>query len=365
MHTPIKHLLLGLLSLMAWEASANDQPGMPVVEGKCKWVSSSNLKPPIIFIRRVDAPLYVPRDASLGSPIGPPRMQKTTMPEGGSIYVSCLGDLSNDPVEMKVTALADIFPDPVPGFPDGHVLKTNVKGVGAVFEMRFPFTHHNNAFNPDDGHTFIPFSATSRALPGFAVQLVAFNDTLTLVKIGDIEPGVHVVNVPVARAYSPYPNIGEVFHATLSATVIQPGCQIVGDPVTPNPVELGDWDRADFTGPGFTTATQSLRIKLSGCQSDPADPSNVSLELTPTDGSQMLVPDQGVLSLNNGGNDAGFGIQVVKADGSPMPLGQELPMTALAPGDMELTLGAHFYQTEAKVRPGEATGALNFTLRLR
>jgi type 1 fimbria pilin len=367
MHTSIKTLLLGLLPLMAWDASATDQAGMLPLKADCRWISMSGTPPtpPLIFIRTVPGVSYVPRNAAPGTVIGTARMYNATPPQGDPFRLRCTGDLSVDPVPMQVTALAAIFPDPLPGFRDGHVLKTNVEGVGAVFEMGLPFTNHQNAFNPDNGHAFIPFTATARHPVAFPVELGYFNSYLTLVKIGDIAPGMHVVDLPVARAYSTYPGIGEVFHTSLQATVIQPGCQIIGDPVTPNPVELGHWDRADFTGPGFKTATQAVRIKLSGCQSNPGDPSNVSLELTPTDGSQMLMPDQGVLSLNNGASDAGFGIQLVKEDGSPLALGQELPMAMLGPGDMELKMGAHFYQIDAAVKPGEATGAVNFTLRFR
>ncbi|WP_449431757.1 fimbrial protein [Pseudomonas putida] len=269
-------------------------------------------------------------------------------------------------MHFTLASLAPIFPHPLPPFRDGHILKTNVEGIGVVVHLRYPFDGlWVNGAKPDNGHSFIPFTATAAHNLGGGMELGMMDHLITLVKTGDIEPGVHVIDAPLAHGTLSFNNIGDMFFLSLSATVIQPGCQIIGDPVTPNPVELGDWDRADFTGRGFTTTTQALRIKLSGCQSDPSNPSNVSLELSPTDGSQILDPDKGLFSLNNGSNDAGLAIQLVKDDGSPMPLGRELPMQVLGTGDMELKLGAHFYQTEATVKAGEATGAVNFTLRFR
>lgn len=272
------------------------------------------------------------------------------------------------PMRFRLVQQVPIFPTPLPPFEDGHILMTNVDGIGARVTLSRPFDGRvPNHFDPDDGHTVVPFSSSLNRPNGLGTEVgqLLMND-ITLIKTGNIAPGAHTVDTLLFRGYQDFDGIGEVFNYRLTATVIQAQCQIIGDPVTPNPVDLGTWDRSDFTGPSFTTRTEVFQIALTSCQTDSFGLTRVSIELDPTNGSRPIDPDNGIFSLSNDdAGDAGVAIQVVNDDGSPLPLNREVYLLPITPGNMALKFGAHFIQTSAQVKAGAAEGAVNFTLRYR
>lgn len=332
----------------------------------CKW--SGTGPTPMVFTRNLNT-LHIAKDAPLGGVIGEVTGGFTLADGGGNLKLSCNTDGKPlTPMRFRFVAQAPIFPDPLPPFEDGHVLKTNIEGIGARVKLSAPFDGTaGNYFVPDLGHTLVPFSTSLTKPIGFDVDVgrLLFND-ITLIKTGDIAPGAHSVSTRLFRGIQDFESIGDVLEYRVTATVIQAQCQIIGDPVKPNPVDLGSWERSDFTGPPFTTRTAGFEIALTSCQTDPAGLTQVSIELDPTNGSRPLDPDNGIMSLSNDAtNDAGIAIQVVMEDGSPLPLNREVTLLPISPGSMALKFGAHFIQTAAKVRAGEAKGAVNFTLRYR
>jgi type 1 fimbria pilin len=332
----------------------------------CKWNGAG--PQPMEFVRDLST-LHIAKDAPLGSVIAEITDGFTIVKGGTNLTLSCLSDGNPpSPMQFKFVAAAPIFPTPLPPFEDGHVFKTNVDGIGARVKLSRPFNGGaSNRYWPDQGHTLVPFSASLTQATGFFADVtrLLYND-ITLIKTGDIPPGQHDVDTLLFRAMYDFQGIGEVFNYTVRAKVIQAQCQIIGDPVKPNPVDLGSWELSDFTGPPFTTSTTAFEIALTSCQTDPSGLTQVSIELDPTNGSRPLDPANGIMSLSNdASDDAGIGIQVVKEDGSPLPLSREVTLLPISPGSMALKFGAHFIQTDTKVRAGEAKGAVNFTLRYR
>jgi type 1 fimbria pilin len=323
----------------------------------------------MVFVRNLNT-LHIAKDTPPGSVIGEVKGSFTLVEGGGNLRLSCNTD-GNPLTPMRYRFVADtpVFPDPLPPFEDGHVLKTNIEGIGARVKLFGPFDGSaSNYFVPDQGHTLVPFSTSLNKPIGFSADIgaVLYND-ITLIKTGNIAPGAHTVNTLLFRGIQDFEGIGEVLNYRIAATVIQAQCQIIGDPVKPNPVDLGSWELSDFTGPPFTTRTEAFEIALTSCQTDPAGLTQVSIELDPTNGSRPLDPDNGIMSLSNDAtDDAGIAIQIVRDDGStPLPLSREVKLLPISPGNMALKFGAHFIQTAPKVKAGEAKGAVNFTLRYR
>jgi type 1 fimbria pilin len=141
-----------------------------------------------------------------------------------------------------------------------------------------------------------------------------------------------------------------------------------GNPVSADPVQLGEWDSADFTGPGYTTPAVPFSITLSNCETDTSGAvvATANIVLDGVKGSTPVgPPTSGVFSLTSDSAAEGVGIQVLKADGvTAMPLQTEVPMMAITSGNIVLNFNARFYQTGASsaIRPGIAKGALSFTI---
>ena len=356
----------GLLTALAMHAA----PALAIAPADpnnyCQWSGTGSQ--PMSFVRRLNT-VHVPKDAPVGSVISEITGGFTIVEGGGDRRLTCFS-LSGPPVPMRFRLVAEtpIFPTPLPPFADGHVLKTNIEGIGAHITLAKPYNgRDSNDFDPDQGHTMIPFTSSLNRPNGLGtiVGALLYNN-ITLIKTGNIAPGTHPVDTLLFRSYQDYDNVGEVLNYRVTATVVQSQCQIIGDPVKPNPVDLGTWERSDFSGPPFTTPTAAFEIALTSCQTDPGGLTQVSIELDPTNGSRPVDPDQGILSLSNDATgDAGVAIQVVKDDGSPLPLNREVPLLPISPGNMALRFGAHFIQTDAQVKGGDAKGAVNFTLRYR
>lgn len=343
-------------------------PGLALADpdNYCRWSGTGPV--PMVFVRDLST-LHIAKDAPLGGVIGESTGGFTIVEGGGNRKLSCNTNGSpSSPMRYRFVADAPIFPDPLPPFEDGHVLKTNIEGIGARVKLHAPFDGSaTNYFVPDLGHTLVPFTTSLTKPIGFSADQgrLLVND-ITLIKTGNIAPGVHTVNTLLFHGIQDFEGIGEVLNYRVTATVIQAQCQIIGDPVKPNPVDLGSWELSDFTGPPFTTRTEAFEIALTSCQTDPKGLTQVSIELDPTNGSRPLDPTNGIMSLSNDPtDDAGIAIQVVREDGSPLPLNREVTLLPISPGSMALKFGAHFIQTDAKVRSGEAKGAVNFTLRYR
>ncbi|RMQ73401.1 Fimbrial protein [Pseudomonas syringae pv. tomato] len=332
----------------------------------CYWLSSPGMKE----FRRDIGTIYIPRDAKIGSVIGKIDMEAYT-PDLARLSAACAND-GTALLEFRATATAPIHSgglEPINGEDiNGKVLKTNISGVGIRVKLEHPYSGGcNNCFTPVDGNPVVPFLALNEynnlLVP---ISIVGLRNFITLVKIGPIPPGPNVLDGSELWSGS-LTALGKVMRYGVTGTVIQAQCT-VGAPSSAAPVQLGDWDRAEFTGPGFTTTKVPFHIALSNCETDTGAGfiATAHVQLDGVDGSAPVGPvNSGVFSLTTDSQARGMGIQVLKADGStPMELQTEVPLIAITPGNMSLNFYARFYQTEAssEVRPGKAKGALSFTL---
>lgn len=249
-----------------------------------------------------------------------------------------------------------------------RILQTNVPGVGAVIVMRKEFDGNVNLpkFVPDTD-TQVPF--TSRWYHSHS-SMREFSGSwldVLLIKTGRIPAGVYQLDPghTLFRGRLTSPRLsGETVRLGLAGTIISTGCDLPNDPVTPHPVDLGEFEAADVSGPGASTAPVPFKINISQCEPPPegAIP-HVHLRLSTTNGSLPITPDQGTFTAGTGSTASDVAFQVLRQDGlTPMPLGVEVPMMALPTGDSFLQLNARLINNGANVKPGNLKGALNFVL---
>ncbi|KPA96440.1 fimbrial protein [Pseudomonas asplenii] len=362
MNRSIRKLLAALLLAAGGQAGAafagNDS---------CYWEIGSG---PLAFQAQLGT-LYVPLNAPQGSVIG--TFARHTFSSGGSSQLGCRIETPGVVLNFQARPSVALFPGDLPPVNgedlNGKVFNTNIPGVGAFIKLGFPFDGSGlNTFIPVDGRPVAPFDAYQDQPTGhFAFSLQSLRAWVTLIKTGPIPAGPH--SLDGGELFSgQFSGVGKGFSFAAQGTVIQAQCGTTGNPVSADPVRLGEWDAADFSGPGFGTPAVSFSITLTGCEADPED-ENVAMATIRLDGvrgSQPIDEDRGIFSLTSDSSASGFGIQVLRGDGvTPVALGTEVPMTPIRPGTTVLDFMARFYQTEARVEPGNARGALNFTITYR
>ena len=354
--------LSGLLGLAACQAEFAFAAAAP--NNSCEWLSGSGT---MSFIQDVGS-VYVPRDAPVGSVIGRRLLKRTTNNEG-------LGIICDNNGSVRLTFNAQASVPPLQDLPYGSgvygstysVLPTNIPGVGVQFQLGFPFDGiADNAFTPDLGDPTVPFSAHHQRPMGSALLVFSSLESyITLIKTGPIAPGPQTFNGQelYSGAISNIP--GKALWAGLSGTVIQAHCG--SNQVSADPVQLGEWDLADFTGQGYTTTAVPFNITLSACIADPlnVNVATANIYFEGTGGSLPVPAIPGVFSLTPGSSAKGIGIQLLKGDGiTPVELNTEVPIKPISSSDTVLDFAARFYQIETSpnVEPGEAKGTLHFTL---
>lgn len=357
-------LRLALLAAMTWPAAE----AMANSDTRCEFgpLKSNLLK---VFVRDMGT-LYVPRDARVGTLIGPADSYEQTIDQN-NLRLRCFSYGVRMNFDMKAARGVHPPMPPIDGQNmDGHVLRTNIPGLGAIVRVQRPFRGDPGHWNPIGRNPpLVPFAAYYDSTLIGGVSLLTFAHEVTLVKTGDLAPGVHQLDGQLITGHLDFQGMGQVMEYTLRATIIQSQCEVLSDAVSANPVKLGEWSTSDFTGPGFTTTATPFQIRLSSCQVDP-DPDNETLatiELEGRDGSQPIGPvGEHVFSLTSDSDARGMGIQMLH-NGQPMPLNTEIGLRSVQDGTVPLNFEARFYQTEpsSNLRAGLAKGALNFTIRYR
>ncbi|APE97851.1 fimbrial protein [Pseudomonas putida] len=311
--------------------------------------------------------VWVPRDLPIGDQITRLRVPVTSDPANRA--VSCHNS-SDRLLEAQADYTAPFAYD-VPvrlgsvRFANS-IIRTRTPGVGAVIELGHPFSGGApNTFSSSTGDTFLPYRGTNMASMAIPILIGPISMTVTLVKIGAMAPGPVLLDEEVARgSTSDQP---DAFRLRISGNLNQAQCTLKSDAVSADPVDLGSHTVADFPGRGSTTTSMPFHITLSDCEDDPnSSTATAYIYLTGTDGSAAIDPKLGLFSLGNGSTATGIGIQITDDSGVPVPLAEhvstnqrlQLPVT-------RLPYRAHFYQTNDRVTPGVAKGALDFTISYR
>jgi len=311
--------------------------------------------------------VWVPRDLPVGEPIISKDFNALHAPSG--TRVRC-----NNANDRLLEANADYTTPFIHNLPmragngrfSNRVVRTRTPGVGAVIELGWPFANQaNNNFRSSSGDNSLPYHGTNMTSMAQPLDVGPINMKVTLIKTGPIAPGPLPLDDELAHGSTT--DVPDAFRLHAIGTLHQAQCTLKSDAVSDDPVDLGAHTVADFPGKGHTTTSMPFHITLSDCEDDPtASTATAYIYLTGTDGSAALEPKQGLFSLGNGSTAKGIGIQITDDRGVPVPLQEhvssnkklELPLT-------RLPYRAHFYQTDDRVTPGLAKGALDFTISYR
>lgn len=329
----------------------------------CSWTGATG---PMTFTVDLGT-VYVPKDAPVGSPIGTTNMMKFTQ-NNENLALGCANDGTASLI-FDANVTTRLAPDIVTGrFGRNHpnaVMQTNVAGVGVEAKLGFPFAGgFDNAFDPEVT-SIVPYRAVHAKKMGSAdMKFAVLSASYTLRKTATIATGPQSLNG--AELFSGHlTGVGKAFGVGITGTIIQAQCSVLSNPVSADPVMLGEWEKNDFTGPGYTTAAVPFSITLSDCDTD-GDIATAHIRLDGIKGSMPVTPAvAGVFTLTTDSTAEGVGIQILKSDGStPMELGTEVPLIPISNGMTTLLFNARLYQTglSEDVKPGLAKGALNFSV---
>lgn len=250
----------------------------------------------------------------------------------------------------------------------GKVLQTSIPGVGLYLELGgFLNGVASNTFQANDGGIgAIPYVGENgrKMTPSPLEMRNLIIKYMALIKTGPIPAGTSSFNQEVVRGV--VSDVGDAVRLTLGGQVQQAQCTLKANAVSANPVQLGTHDIADFTGQGSTSDPVDFYITLNDCEDDPAGSvARAFMRLNGVDGSVPVDRDLGLFTLTSDSSASGIGIQVLRSDNNPLKLEEFVDMVPLTPGNTRIDLRARYYQTEATVTPGEAKGALNFTIEYR
>lgn len=331
----------------------------------CEWPTTTG---PMQFTHNISGMRWVARDAPVGSKI----YSATSIGIAGPGFaLNCDNDGSLALTANMGTPLPvapGTFP-PVDGKDvTGKVLQTSIPGVGLYLELGgFLNGTASNTFQANDGGIgAVPYVGENQRnmAPTPLVMRNLIIKYMALIKTGPIPAGISSFSQEVVRGV--VSDVGDAVRLTLGGQVQLAQCTVKADAVSANPVQLGTHDIADFTGQGSTTNPVDFFITLSDCEDDPAGSvARAFMRLDGVDGSVPVDRDLGLFTLTTDSTAAGIGIQVLRSDNTPVKLEEYVDMVGLTPGVTRLDLRARYYQTAATVTPGEAKGALNFTIEYR
>ncbi|WP_158619346.1 fimbrial protein [Pseudomonas sp. v388] len=333
--------------------------------GSCLWPGT----PGELILRRDIGTLYVARDAVVGTVIGHTPGEVLTWPDDRR-QLHCYIGRNDAGTVLRYSARASvpIFSGSLPPINGedvtGKILQTNIPGVGVHIRLGWPYNGMTpNSFTPLT-QPVVPFDGEATRIMLVPIPAGEHRSTVTLVKTGPIPVGPQTLDGSELFSGT-YSDVGKGASFGLTGTVVQAQCTVSGNPVSADPVQLGEWETTDFTGQGDTTTAIPFSIRLSACEADGSGDTiaTAHMKLEGKQGSTPIDAAKGVFSLTTASTAKGVGIQILKADGiTPMELGTEVPVVTLSNGDAILNFNARFYQTGSSVTAGDAKGALDFTM---
>lgn len=331
----------------------------------CEWPTTPG---PLQFTHNIAGIKWVARDAPVGSKI---YSTTSTGVLGPGFILLC----DNDGALTLTANMGTPLPVAPGTFPPvdgkdvtGKVLQTSIPGVGLYLELGgFLNGVASNTFQANDGGIgAIPYVGENgrKMTPSPLEMRNLIIKYMALIKTGPIPAGTSSFNQEVVRGV--VSDVGDAVRLTLGGQVQQAQCTLKANAVSANPVQLGTHDIADFTGQGSTSDPVDFYITLNDCDDDPAGSvARAFMRLNGVDGSVPVDRDLGLFTLTSDSSASGIGIQVLRSDNNPLKLEEFVDMVPLTPGNTRIDLRARYYQTEATVTPGEAKGALNFTIEYR
>lgn len=324
--------------------------------------------------------LHVAQDAPVGTLLGGKEFSADGMPDAPAIF-GCqnIGKNGIPLVQISynaynVAALATLeggLPRVALPFPEDKIIRTNIPGVGASIRMQYWIDGRSPTgadFLLQGSEARVPFTSTRHHHNEAAIHIPGHKFHVSLVKTGTIPAGAYTLDptweMIRGELNVPQPDISTVLNFRLSGQVVSSGCSTAADPVTPNPVPLGEFDVKDFQQDDSSTGPVRFELNLVDCQ-PPAQGTvpRIHLQLDPDNGSSPIDAANGIFSTGSGTTGGGVAFQVLAQNGiDPMPLSTPVPIMTLPSGSAHLPLNARLVKHTGAVTPGTLTGALRFLL---
>lgn len=335
-----------------------------VFTGSTAYATTCTISIPPAMLTYDVGEVFVPRDAPVGSIIGIRNYNNLIFDVGPA---SC-GIGAQFTFNMLTGAALPQFTTANGAAGGGrYVYPSNIPGVGVAADLRYSGTWLDSNKDTKD----FPVVMTVARGGG---TLVAMGVNFNLIKTGPIPSGTHefgdlLVFNGFASGFS-----GTLAQGRIRGRVTQSECSLPPAPGNQIEVPLGEWEKRIFTGRGKTTDKEDFEITLLSCIAGTyptGQPWNffqssyANIRFDGAGGSTIVDPVNGLLSLAPSATDqiaTGLAIQILREDGSPMPLGRETQIKRLNDGVTMLPFSGRYYQTDDKVTVGLANGTANFTV---
>lgn len=366
----------GLLAVTLAASQWSYADPQPTAANGCYW--DPRYKGPLEIEFNIPAALHIAQDAPVGTLVGgtdflghgtgPSAVYECQNNHTGGSLVNISYNATNVP---PIARLASGLPRVALTVPEDSIIETNIPGLGVSVRMKYGIDGTSVSqpeFLLQKSEARVPFLSTRNHDHATILRVAGHEYSVSLIKTGPIPAGAHnldpsfdVVRADVAQ---PVQGVTTALIFRLSGSLVSSGCETAADPVTPNPVDLGEFDAKDFERPGAGSSPVRFELNLVNCQ-PPAQGTvpRVHLRLDPANGSTAIDDTNGLFSTGAGSTGGGVAFQVLQQDGiHAMPLGIQVPIMTLPTGSMRLPLNVKLVKHTGAVKPGTLTGALNFLL---
>lgn len=326
----------------------------------------------------ISSTLQVARDAPVGTLIGGQTFSAEGVPVPPSVYFCDNQNVNGSLVQITYNArnaaplaiLEGGLPRVRLPFPEDKIISTNIPGVGASIKMErwIDGDGTDRNFQLQEPEARVPFTATRHHYSSGITRVPSHRYHVSLVKTGEIPAGMHSFDpnhqIISADIDQPLPGLDTVLNFTLSGNLVSSGCHTATDPVTPNPVDLGEFDVKDFAQANSGSTPTRFELNLVDCQA----PSHgtvprVHVQMDPDNGSTTLDAANGLFSTGSGSTGSGVAFQLLKQDAiTAMPLNAKVPIMALPTGNLKVPFNVRLVKHTGAVTPGEPKGALRFVV---
>ncbi|WP_263262997.1 fimbrial protein [Pseudomonas sp. RIT-PI-S] len=373
----MKHRIAALSLLAVGLAATPSSYAAPNVlePNGCYWVPD-HPGPAQVVLNVPD--MHIAQDAPVGTEVAVVSDWGVTNPPA---VFECQNNSSGGPIiptdynadnAAPIAQLASGLPRVALSVPEDSIIETNIPGLGVSVLMTVAIDGRDPTmpeFVLQKAEARVPFRST-RGYNNTILRVSGHLYFLTLVKTGPIPAGLHSLDpghqVVLGRiTQSVVGGVDTALNFSLSGNLTSSGCSTAADPVTPNPVHLGDFEAKDFERAGSASPLVPFQLNLVDCNVPPPGSTlpRVHLQLDPANGSAAIDATQGLFSTGAGSSGGGVAFQVLRQDGiQAMPLSTKEPITTLPSNDTNLPLNVRLVKHTGPVTPGTLTGALNFLL---
>lgn len=247
------------------------------------------------------------------------------------------------PVQLKFTML---YQGGVLSSYGQHVYKTNVEGIGVVFNSGGTSTTFF-----DNPANVIQFTGTNDAL-------VWYGGTVQYIKTGPVKSGVLAAGDLAMLSLWGYDGkyYDLVYYKINSAVITSVACAITTPSLT---FPMGTIPTGEFGSKiGYTSTEKNTQNLGLNCDAG----ANINVELNGTQNPD--VTNQTVLALNGQGTSgvsSGLGVQLLY-NGAPLQINTRMVLKKSSGGQDLLPIVARYYQTKTVVTPGDASTSATLTL---